>query len=41
MLKKSWAPCLALLMTQVAVGQTMPSAGAQMQQLFVFVEQRL
>ncbi len=33
MLKKSWAPCLALLMTQGAVGQTMPSAGAQMQQL--------
>ena len=33
MLKKSWAPCLVLLLSQGAIAQTMPSAGSQMQQL--------
>jgi hemolysin activation/secretion protein len=33
MLKKSWAPCLVLLVSQGAVAQSMPSAGSQMQQL--------
>lgn len=33
MLKKSWTPCLVLLVSQGVVAQTMPSAGNQMQQL--------
>lgn len=31
--KKSWAPCLVLLVSQGVTAQTMPSAGSQMQQL--------
>jgi hemolysin activation/secretion protein len=33
MLKKSWAPCLVLLISQGATAQTMPGASSQMQQL--------
>jgi len=33
MLKKTWAPCLVLLVSQGVFAQTMPNAGSQMQQL--------